>query len=172
MNKEKALALALAVDLHQHASAHPSPEGVISTADKFAQWLGNDVVGLYLQPSQFTYEQGSPVMVITRFRENTVELKDTQQVMVSAHAHDPKGFDTAEAEGVTLTWSTSDPNSVAIQPSDDGLSCLAVAGNPGSGVVLQVTDGTRTGSLAFDVTPGDVSAIVVEAGTPEQQPGL
>ena len=168
----KRTALILAVRLYgsDPASSVYAAEAVLQNADLFAKWLGNPVVSLAIVPDRVTYGQDTPhSLVSTLFVGGTVELKDNQQVALSLHATDAKGFVVNEPGDVTLAWSSSDDTVVSVQPAADGLSCEAVAGNPGSALV-NVTDGTRTGSLAFDVTAGDVSAITVEAGTPEDQP--
>jgi hypothetical protein len=43
------------------------------------------------------------------------------------------------------------------------------AGNPGSAVVTG-SDGNITGTLAVDVTTGDVASLTIEAGTVTYQP--
>ena len=166
-------ALELAI---QHCAANEiraSEEAVLDIAERFALWLGNPVMRLVIRPESMTYPQphagGKPAGTV--FQGGIVELKDTKQVRLNLDVHDWKGVDTAEPAGVQLSWSTDDPGVVSIQPSEDGLSCLAVAGVPGS-CMVQISDGTRTGSLAFDVTPGDVSAISIVAGEPEDQPGV
>lgn len=166
-DRTKRLALTLAVRFVGEGGLYAL---VLQTADEFAQWLGSPVVKLVIKPDTITYYQDGRVRpVATLITGGKVELKDNQQVLLSLHAKDAKGFDTTEAEGTVLTWSSSDDSVLGLQPAADGMTCLAVAGNPGA-ALANVTDGTRSGSLAFDVTAGDVSAITVEAGTPEDQP--
>lgn len=167
------VALALAVELHTTRPTRMIDEEereVLDTADLFAVWLGNPVIYLEIKPDQFTYDQGGGTATLTEFTTGgAVELKDSKQVQLTLHAKDAKQFEVPEPEGTVLSWSSDDSSVVSLQPSADGLSCLAVAGNPGS-CMVQVTDGVRTGSLAFDVTPGDVDSISIEAGEPEDQP--
>ena len=68
---------------------------------------------------------------------------------------DSKGFPTSD----TLTWSSADDTVVSLQPSADTLSCLVVAGVPGLGVVVTVTDGTISATDSFDVVPGGVATL-------------
>lgn len=169
----KHAALSFAVKVH---GIDDRPADVVAyelatLGDLLAMWLASPVVSLTVIPDRFTYNQlgGTPQLSATIFAGGKVELKDNQQVPLTVHAKDAKGFDTNEAGDVVITWDTSDAAVVSLQPSADGLTCEAVAGVPGSALVT-VSDGTRSGSLAFDVTPGGVSSITVEAGVPEDQP--
>jgi hypothetical protein len=94
-----------------------------------------------------------------------VQLTDTQQVPLSVEPEDSKGFDTSD----TLTWSSSDTTVISLQPSADTLSCLCVAGNPGTGIVVTVTDGTISASDNFDVVAGTAASLVITEGVPEEQ---
>lgn len=95
-----------------------------------------------------------------------MQLTDTQQVSLSVDPEDSKGKSVAD----TLTWTSSDDSVISLQPADDGKSCLCVAGNPGTGIVVTVTDGTLSATDNFDVVPGAVAALKISEGTPEEQP--
>lgn len=95
-----------------------------------------------------------------------MQLTDTQQVSLSVDPEDSKGQSVSD----TLTWTSSDDSVVSLQPADDGKSCLCVAGNPGTGIVVTVSDGTLTATDNFDVVPGAVAALKITEGTPEEQP--
>lgn len=142
---------------------------VLGTASTFARWLGNPAISIRIVPDIITWTQGSSAVHNTIIIGGKVQLPDNQQVSLSVEAQDAKGFATNEAGDVVVTWNTSDASVVNLQPAADGLSCLAVAGNPGSALVT-VSDGANSGSLAFDVTAGPAAAIVINAGTPENQP--
>lgn len=142
---------------------------VLATASTFARWLGNPAISIRIVPDIITWTQTSSVVHNTIIIGGKVQLPDNQQVSLSVEAQDAKGFATNEAGDVVVTWNTSDASVVNLQPAADGLSCLAVAGNPGSALVT-VSDGANSGSLAFDVTAGPAAAIVINAGTPENQP--
>ena len=95
-----------------------------------------------------------------------MQLTDTQQVTLTVEPEDSKGFATSD----TLSWSSSDTTVVSLQPSADTLSCLCVAGNPGTGIVVTVTDGTLSASDNFDVVASAAASLVITEGTPEPQP--
>ena len=95
-----------------------------------------------------------------------MQLTDTQQVSLDVDPQDSKGFDVAD----TLTWTSSDDTVISLQPSADGKSCLCVAGVPGAGVVVTVTDGTLSATDNFDVVPGNVATLNISEGTPVEQP--
>ena len=142
---------------------------VLGTATVFARWLGNPVISIRIVPDIITWTQGGSIPHNTIITGGKVQLPDNQQVSLSVEAQAAKGFATNEAGDVVVTWNTSDASVVNLQPAADGLSCEAVAGNPGSALVT-VSDGTNSGSLAFDVTAGPAVALTVNAGTPEDQP--
>lgn len=127
---------------------------------------------LYIDISRLTYEQGShSTPAATQFEMDdegkfTVQLVDNQQVTATLNARDSKGQPTND----TVEWSSDNENVVTVQPSDDGMSCLVVAGNPGTGAVVTATDGTLTATASFDVVPGGVATIDMTFGTPEDQP--
>lgn len=163
-------ALRLAVKLHGFDPITPEAPGVVlATANVFAEWLGNPVVRLKIKPDLWTYNQGSRQYHLTEFKGDVMQLADNQQVSMTVEATDAKGFATNEAGDVVVTWNTSDDTVLSLRPASDGLSCLAVAGNPGAALVT-VSDGTNSGSLAVDVTSGPAVSLVVNAGTPEDQP--
>jgi hypothetical protein len=170
-SKIKLQALDLAVTLHgPDPITTPEAAGVVlATANVFAKWLGNPVVSLSIRPDPWTYNQEGGQYHLTKFTGGVMQLADNQQVSMTVEATDAKGFAATEAGDVVVTWDTSDSTVVSLQPAADGLSCLAVAGNPGAALVT-VSDGTNSGSLAVDVTSGPAASLVVNAGTPEDQP--
>jgi len=177
-SKIKLEALRLAVRLHgPDPITTPEAAGVVlATANVFAQWLGNPVVSLSIRPDPWTYNQwphsqGAYLAKysLTKLTGGVMQLADNQQVSMTVEATDAKGFAASEAGDVVVTWDSSDGTVVSLQPAADGLSCLAVAGSPGAALVT-VSDGTNSGSLAVDVTSGPAASLVVNAGTPEDQP--
>lgn len=104
----------------------------------------------------------------TRSAEGAVIMKDNEQVHASLEFDDAKGFATVDASAVS--WSVDDPTVCAAVPDTDGSGgCTFVAGNPGSAVAT-VTDGVVSGTVAIDVTAGDVASIKVTLGDPVPQP--
>lgn len=162
---ERAAALDAAVRLFEFQAAPPAPGLVTSYATQFLAWLSGARLRLAADP--LTYTQGNPAQhQATRYQGDTVQLTDTQQVTLTVQAEDSKGFPTSD----NLTWSTADDTVVSLQPSADTMSCLCVAGDPGLGVVVTVTDGTISATESFDVVAGGVATLQISEGTPEEQP--
>ena len=162
--RERKAALDAAVALLTH-SAEATPELVVTCATDFLGWLSGARLRLTADP--ITYSQGDPAQhQATRYIGDTVQLTDTQQVTLAVEPEDSKGDATSD----TLTWSSADSTVVSLQPSADTLSALVVAGNPGLGVVVTVTDGTVSASESFDVVAGAAASLVITPGTPEAQP--
>ena len=146
--------------------SQPPPADVV--AGYFRAFLGL-VSGarLVISAGPITYEQGNPSLSqATRYAGGKVQLTDTQQVLLTVQPEDSKGQPTSD----TLTWSSADETVVSLQPSADTLSCLVVAGLPGLGVVVTVSDGTISATDSFDVVPGGVATLQISEGTPEEQP--
>lgn len=139
---------------------------VLETADALLPWA--EGLQLSIMVSSVTYQQGStPSPQDTkRTPGGNVQLTDTQQVTLSVDPEDSKGQSVSD----TLTWTSSDDTVVSLQPATDGKSCLCVAGNPGTGVVVTVSDGTLSATDNFDVVAGDVAQLKISEGTPEAQP--
>jgi hypothetical protein len=115
-----------------------------------------------------TYEQSGTGHTPTKYATGgSVQLTDTQQVTLSVQAVDSKGYPTTDAN---LTWATADSTIVSLQPAADAMSCLVVAGQPGLGCVVTVSDGDRNATESFDVVGGGIATLQVTVGTPEEQP--
>ena len=144
----------------------PGPPAVLAAANDFLAWITS--ARLRLRARALTFEQGDPsISQPTRYTAGgKVQLTDTQQVTLTVEPEDSKQQPTSD----TLTWTSADSTVVSLVPSADTLSCLCVAGNPGAGVVVTVTDGTLSASESFDVVAGAAAALVITAGTPEAQP--
>ena len=162
---ERKAALDAAVTLLAGQPLPPSAAEVTGYATVFLGWVTGARLRITADP--ITYEQGNPSLSqATRYAGGIVQLTDTQQVTLTVQPEDSKGFATSD----TLTWSSADDTVVSLQPSADTLSCLVVAGNPGLGVVVTVTDGTISATDSFDVVPGGVATLQITEGTPEDQP--
>ena len=161
-------ALDAAVALFARASAvdaAPTAETVLAYATAFLGWVSG--ARLLVHADALTYQQGNPsISQATRYVGGKVQLADSQQVTISVDPVDSKGFDVT---GDTITYTSADPTIIAVQPASDGLSVLCVAGNPGSTTVT-ISDGTITGTEAFDVTTGPVASFKITEGTPVDQP--
>jgi hypothetical protein len=163
--RERAVALTAAVRLFGGSSTALAPPLVLDCANQFLAFLSG--ARLVVAADPMTYTQGNPSLSqATRYTGGTVQLTDTQQVTLSVEPEDSKGQMTSD----TLTWTSADTTVVSLQPSADTLSCLVVAGVPGTGVVVTVTDGTISASDSFDVVPGGVATLQIGEGTPEDQP--
>lgn len=163
--RERKAALSAAVALYAHAVPPVTPETVLAAYTTLLARLSG--ARLKVTPDPLTYQQGNPAHSrATTYAGGKVQLTDTQQVLISVEPDDSKGF---AVSGDQLTYTSADPAVVALQPSADGLSCLCVAGVPGSTVVT-ISDGTITGTEAFDVTPGAVASFRITEGVPEEQP--
>lgn len=114
------------------------------------------------------------IFIIGNYRVWRLQMLDSQQVTASLQAVDAKGqpvpnptFDNPPA------WTVDQPTVMAITPSADGLSCLCVAGIPGTAtltVAASVGGAPFTGTLPVQVTPGAAAAISIGLGTPVAQP--
>lgn len=142
-----------------------SPAEVITTAEQFLPWLTfGPLTG---RVADRTYKQGSAQHSPTVLTPGgAVQLKDDEQFTVTLEAEDSKGQDTTDAG---IVW-TEDSNGqvVTLQPSDDGMSCLVVAGLPGT-ANYKASDGTREFDGSAIVTAGDVTTLVGTEGQPEPQ---
>lgn len=162
---EREAALDAAVALFERSPSPPPAETVLDYARLFLGWVSGARLRLTVDP--ITYTQGNPALSqATRFSGGNVQLTDTQQVSLAVEPEDSKGIATSDS----LTWSTADSTVVSLQPSADTLSCLCVAGNPGLGVVVTVTDGTISATESFDVVAGAAASLVITPGTPVEQP--
>lgn len=142
--------------------------------DKAFNWFLGKISGarLVIRLSPVTYTQGglgdpaeSHPTILTK---DGVQMKDTDQVHAALEFDDAKGF--ATVDGNAVSWTVADPSVCAAQPDTDGSGgCLFVAGSPGS-TVATVTDGVVSGTVAIDVTAGDVASIKVVLGDPVPQP--
>lgn len=163
--RERKAALDAAVALLAGQFPSPPAADVTAYATVFLGWISGARLRITADP--ITYEQGNPSLSqATRFIGGKVQLTDTQQVTLTVQPEDSKGFPTSD----TLTWSSADDTVVSLQPSADSLSCLVVAGVPGLGVVVTVTDGTISATDSFDVVAGGVATLQISEGTPEDQP--
>jgi hypothetical protein len=148
-----------------HQSPPPPAADVTAYATAFLGWISGGRLAITADP--LTYAQGNPALSqATRHAGGKVQLTDTQQVALAVQPEDSKGFPASDS----LTWSTADASVVALQPSADTLSCLCVAGNPGLGVVVTVTDGVISATESFDVVAGGVATLQISEGIPEEQP--
>ncbi len=163
---ERETALAAAVDLFAGDPLTPSSHTVLDYATAFLAFISGAQLRLTIDP--FTYEQGTVLRQPTRYVGDTVQLTDTQQVLLSVEPEDSKGFPTSD----TLTWTSSDTTVISLVPSTDTLSCECVAGGLGGGsaVTVTVTDGVLSASDSITVVAGTATSLVITEGTPEEQP--
>lgn len=105
--------------------------------------------------------------------DNVLVLTDSQETSLTIAPTDKKG---KPAPVESVSWTSSDAGVIALTPAADGLSCLAVAGNPGTAQVsvsvdAEIGDGvvTLTGTLTVNVIGGQAVALGITAGTPVEQ---
>lgn len=102
-------------------------------------------------------------------------LTATQQVSLSVAPQDRRGNPAPVQDPV---WQVDNPNLLALTPSADGLSCLAVAVGPiGAGTVTFRCDadlGTGVvelvGTETFTIVAGVATMVAISAGSPAEQP--
>jgi hypothetical protein len=98
-----------------------------------------------------------------------VQLTADQQVDLSVAAEDAYG-NSVDITGASVTWRSSDESVLQVNPdTSDETKATAVAVGPAGTASVTVSGGAEQqyqGSLAIDVVAGDVTEIVVEAGTP------
>lgn len=166
MRDDRLIARAAAAITAALTTGPGTPEDeVLARAAKVAAFIEGRRITIL--PAALTYRQASAAQPrqTTITKEGSVQIKDNEQFTVSVEVEDSKGFPVS---GDTLTYTAADTSVVSLQPSADGLSCLIVAGNPGSTVVT-VTDGTITATEAVDVVAGDAATFQITEGTAEPQ---
>ena len=98
-----------------------------------------------------------------------MQLNDLQQVTLSVAEQDSKGQPVTDS----LTWSVDQPGVISLVPSAATQSCLCVAGTDGTAVVT-VTDNSvtppLTGTDTITVVSSAATSLVLNEGTPEDQP--
>jgi hypothetical protein len=143
---------------------------VTATANVFYRWLEGPAV-MVLVTDSTTYQQAAPEGpgTPTVKKGTTVQLTDTQQVTLSVAEVDSKQQPVAD----TLAWSVDNTTVISIVPSADTQSCLCVAGTDGTATVT-VSDNSVTPPLTatetFTVVSSAATSLVINEGTPEDQP--
>jgi hypothetical protein len=166
--QERQAALDAAVSLFASEPNTPLAEAVLDCATVFLAFLNGGLLRLTVDAR--TYSQGDPALSQpTRYAGDTVQLTDTQQVLLTVEPLDSKGEPTSD----TLTWSSSDATVISLVPSADTLSCECIAGVPsaaGSAVTVTVSDGVLSASEPFTVVAGTAASLVITPGAPVDQP--
>lgn len=162
MHDDQAALLAAAVT----AGPGAAPADVIRQAGAYLAWFAAPLHDAALRTSRDTYRQASagPARITTYTPGGAVQLHDDEQVLITLVPRDAKGYTVTDDQ---VTYTPADPAVISCRP--DGLSCLMVAGQPGSTTVA-ITDGTITYTWAADVVPGTAATFQVTEGTPEKQP--
>ncbi len=102
-------------------------------------------------------------------------LTDTQFTTLSVHFVDKRG-NPANPPAFTAipVWLVDNPNLLALEPSVDGLSCkVSTMGPLGAAVVsFKASGGGQdfVGSVDVTVTGGDAQNVVIDPGTPAEEP--
>ena len=143
---------------------------VTTVADIYYRWLEGPAV-LFMTVDPTTFDQAAPEGPgqPTNRKGTAVQLTDLQQVTLSVSEQDSKGQPVADS----LTWSVDQPTVISLVPSADTQSCLCVAGVDGTAVIT-VTDNSvtppLTGTDTITVVSSAATSIVLNEGTPEDQP--
>lgn len=170
-NRLTALQLAISVIRVDGNLNAANASEVTGIAGVFYDWLEGPVV-MVLTADTSTYQQGAPdgPGTPTVQKGTNVQLTDTQQVTLSVAEVDSKG---QPVNNDALTWSVDQPGVVALTPSADSYSCLAVAGTDGTATVT-VTDNTvnppLTATDVITVVSSAATSLVISEGTAEDQP--
>ncbi len=103
----------------------------------------------------------------------SMQITDTQQVVATITPKNSAG-NPAPVEAGSVLW--TGPPSVALNPSDDGLSCTIVAIGIGAGDLSVSADAdlgtgvvTISGSVPFEVVPSQAVSLGIGFGTPTEQ---
>jgi hypothetical protein len=148
-------------------------ELVVQAAEVFYGWMAGPA-SLIVTFATATYRQGpapGPGTPTIMKGPNMAQLTDTEQVTLSVAEADSKGNPVT---GDSLTWVSDAPAVVALTPSADGYSALAVAAAVGTANIT-VTDSSVTPPLVSTpvqivVVGGTATTLTVNVGTPEPQP--
>lgn len=148
-------------------------EVVAQVAGVFYEWMAGPAT-LLVTFATVTYLQGpdpGPGTPTLLKGPNMAQLTDTQQVTLSVAEADSKGNPVT---GDSLAWVSDTPSVVALTPSADGYSALAVAAAVGTANIT-VTDSSVTPPLVSTpvqlvVVGGEATTLTVNVGTPEDQP--
>jgi hypothetical protein len=173
----RATALEQAVSLYSPVGTVPFwassdvPYAVLNTADLFLSWLRSGgqpfAVRVIVSEPQPEDDSSPPIM---KGHAIMAVMNTSQKIKLTADPEDASGADvdvpvvfTSDNEAVaTITDIPEDPKSVFV-----------VSGVPGSAVVTATVtklDGTEiTGTVAIDVTTGDVDHVNIVTGEPEAE---
>jgi len=120
-------------------------------------------------PKSFQPEPGIPGSSAIE-SEITVQLTADQQVTLSVGAED-RYDNPVDLSGVAIAWESSDDSIIAVEvDANDNASCKAVAVGPVGTASVTASGGIYQGSLAIDVVAGQVTEVIITAGTPEDKP--
>jgi hypothetical protein len=165
--------LHLQVGVDEQATISDAENRIVRTAERFTAWLGGTRYLTLTAGTVVRQGTGQPTGTPIDLQGGDMpQLHDDEQVKITAHTADAKGFETT---GDQLTWDSSDTSVVAVTPATDGSNtALVVAGNVGTGAVVTLTDNSVTpplvATVSFDVIAAGTAAVNLEVGTPEKQP--
>ena len=171
--ENRVLALQLAMQaVVPEAGGLPSFQAgdVTYVAQTFYRWLEGPAV-LFMTVDPTTFDQAAPEGPgqPTIRKGQTVQLNDLQQVTLSVAEVDSKSQPVSDQ----LAWSVDNANVISLVPSADTQSCLCVAGVDGTATVT-VTDNSvnppLTASDSITVVSSAATSLVINEGTPENQP--
>lgn len=103
-----------------------------------------------------------------------MELKDTQQVILSIVITDRKG-NPAKVDGIPA-WTTSNADVASVEPADDGMSATVKAGIPGDATIAVSADADLgagvtelAGTADITVVPGAAEVLTLTPGEVTEQ---
>jgi hypothetical protein len=148
---------------------------IIQLFDTFLMLIAGTAYQLVISPGK-VYDQGpkpGPGRTANFTPGGAVIMKDTQYFPLTVQAVDTKGFPVPDTSAVS--FSSNDESVFTIgqlpDPANPGVGDVdcAIAVGPGS-AVLTGSDGNISGTLAIDVTTGDIASLVITAGQVAEQP--
>jgi hypothetical protein len=171
--ENRVLALQLAIQtVVPEGGGFPASQGadVTTVATLYYQWLEGPAV-LFLTVDPTTFDQAAPEGpgTPTIRKGSIVQLNDLQQVTLSVAEQDAKGQPVSDS----LVWSVDNGDVISLVPSADTQSCLCVAGVDGTATVTVADNSVNpplTGSDVITVVSSAATSLIINEGTPEDQP--
>lgn len=165
--------MSFAVDLYRGGDyvKRGDDDALIATVDRIYYRLVGPV------EAYFEYgpvrEQATGYPTDDHFGGSMTQLKNSKQVRLTIKAVDAKGYEVSDDPNVTsddITWDVAD-RSVVDLSTIDARNVDVIAGNDGSTVVTATLPNGVAVTQAFDVIPGDATAMEFTVGEPTDQGG-
>ena len=142
-------------------------QDIVSLFNTFLMLIAGTPYQLIITPGKISHQSDPSKVRDPHFTPGgAVQIHDDEQFPLQVQAVDTKGFPVPDTSAVT--FSSSDDTVLSLQDDGSG-GTNVVAGQPGSAVITG-SDGNLSGTLAVDVTAGDIAALSITAGAVEKQP--